>query len=77
MVEGNQSAKELLRERKVETLQGSDVRVLKKRNDVFFIRAQVIDANIGVANGILHALNPVLLPPTTLIKVELIPSKQP
>ena len=42
-VEGNQSAKELLRERKVETLQGSNVRVYKSRDRVFVNRSQVID----------------------------------
>jgi transforming growth factor-beta-induced protein len=63
VVDGNQSAKELLRERKVETLQGSDVRVYKKRNDVFVNRSEVISANVGASNGTIHVINQVLLPP--------------
>jgi transforming growth factor-beta-induced protein len=62
-VEGSQSAKELLRESKVETLQGSNVRVFKKRNDVFINRSKVIESNISASNGIIHAINQVLLPP--------------
>jgi len=61
-VEGNKSAKELLRQRKVETLQGSDVRVSKKRNDVFINRSKVIDADVAASNGTIHAINQVLLP---------------
>lgn len=62
-VEGNQSAKQLLRERKVETLQGSEVRVYKKRNDVFVNRSKVITADVTASNGTIHAINQVLLPP--------------
>ena len=63
VVDGNQSAKELLRERKVETLQSSEVRVSRKRNDVFVNRSQVIEANVSASNGTIHAINQVLLPP--------------
>jgi len=62
-VEGNQSARELLRERKVETLQGSNVRVYKWRDRVFVNRSQVITADVSASNGTIHAINQVLLPP--------------
>lgn len=62
-VEGSQSSKELLRERRVETLQGSNVRVYKWRNAVFVNRSQVITADVTASNGTIHAINQVLLPP--------------
>ncbi len=57
------TAKELLRERKVETLQGSSVRVYKSRDRVFVNRSQVLDADVTASNGTIHAINQVLLPP--------------
>jgi len=63
VLDGSRSAKQLLRERKVETLQGGEVRIYKKRNDVFVNRSEVIQANISASNGIIHAINQVLLPP--------------
>ena len=63
VVGGEQSAAELLRQRKVETLQGSDVFISKWWGRVFVNRAQVIQADIGAGNGTIHAINQVLLPP--------------
>jgi transforming growth factor-beta-induced protein len=62
-VEGSQSSKELLRDRKVETLQGSKVWVYKSRDRVFVNRSQVITADVTASNGTIHAINQVLLPP--------------
>lgn len=64
VVEGDNSARELLKERRVETLQGSSVHVYSWISRVFVNRSQVIDANISAGNGTVHALNGVLLPPT-------------
>ena len=55
--------KNLLRERKVETLQGSDVVISYWRGRVFVNRSQVIEANVRAGNGTVHAINQVLLPP--------------
>jgi transforming growth factor-beta-induced protein len=63
VVEGNQSARELLRARKIETLQGGNVRVYKSRDRVFVNRSQVITADVTASNGTIHAINQVLLPP--------------
>jgi len=63
VVDGDQSAKKLLRERRVETLQGSDVFVYKWWNRVFVNRSQVIDADVAAGNGSIHVINQVLLPP--------------
>lgn len=50
-VEGNQLAKELLRESKVETLPGCNVRVFKSRDRVFFNRSQGIAADVTASNA--------------------------
>jgi uncharacterized surface protein with fasciclin (FAS1) repeats len=64
VVSGDKSAKELLKECSVETLQGSNVHVYSWWGRVFVNRSQVIDANIGAGNGTVHAINQVLLPPS-------------
>ena len=64
VVSGDKSAKELLKERSVDTLQGSDVHVYSWWGRVYVNRSQVIDANIGASNGTVHAINRVLLPPS-------------
>jgi uncharacterized surface protein with fasciclin (FAS1) repeats len=64
VVNGDNSSRELLKARRVETLQGSRVHVYSWWNRVFVNRSQVIDANIRAGNGTVHALNAVLLPPT-------------
>lgn len=64
VVSGDKSAHELLRERSVETLQGSGVHVYWWWGRVFVNRSQVIDADISGGNGTVHAINRVLLPPS-------------
>ncbi len=63
VVDGDQSARELLRERKVETLQGSDVWVYYWRGKVLVNKSQVIDADREASNGRIHGINAVLFPP--------------
>jgi uncharacterized surface protein with fasciclin (FAS1) repeats len=64
VVSGDKSAHELLRERSVETLQGSSAHVYWWWGRVFVNRSQVIDADIAGGNGTVHAINRVLLPPS-------------
>jgi transforming growth factor-beta-induced protein len=64
VVSGDKSANELLRQRTVATLQGSNVHVNWWWGRVFVNRSQVIDANISAGNGTVHAIKEVLLPPT-------------
>jgi uncharacterized surface protein with fasciclin (FAS1) repeats len=63
VVNGDQSAKELLRERKVETLQGAEVKVYHWRGKVFVNKSQVIAADLEASNGRVHGIDAVLLPP--------------
>ena len=62
VVSGDKSAKELLRKRKIETLQGEQVVVYGSRGKVFVNRSQVIDADLEASNGTVHGINQVLLP---------------
>lgn len=64
VVSGDKSARELLSERSVETLQGSDVHVYWWWGRVFVNRSQVVSADISGSNGTVHAINKVLLPPS-------------
>jgi len=66
VVSGDKSASELLRKRKVETLQGSDVRISTWWRKVFVNRSEVIEADLKAANGTVHAIDEVLLPPAAL-----------
>jgi uncharacterized surface protein with fasciclin (FAS1) repeats len=63
VVSGDESAKELLRQRRVETLQGADVHVYQRRSHVFVNKSQVIAADLEARNGRVHGINAVLLPP--------------
>lgn len=64
VVSGDKSAKELLYQRYVETLQGKKVLVYSWWGKVFVNKSQVIDANLDASNGTVHAINAVLLPPS-------------
>jgi uncharacterized surface protein with fasciclin (FAS1) repeats len=64
VVGGDKSAKQLLRERRVETLQGSNVWVYNWWGRVYVNRSLVIDADLEASNGRVHAIKSVLLPPT-------------
>jgi uncharacterized surface protein with fasciclin (FAS1) repeats len=64
VVSGDKSAKDLLKQRSVATLQGANVHVYSWWGRVFVNRSQVIDANISAGNGTVHAISSVLLPPS-------------
>lgn len=64
VVNGEQSARELLKRFKVETLQGSAVKVYWWSGHVFVNRSKVIDANLAAGNGVIHVIDGVLLPPS-------------
>ena len=64
VVSGDKTSHALLRERSVKTLQGSNVHVSWRYGRVFVNRSQVVDANVEAGNGIVHAVNAVLLPPS-------------
>jgi transforming growth factor-beta-induced protein len=64
VVSGEKNARELLKERKVPTIDGADVFVrLGWDRNVYVNRARVIDADVAASNGIAHVIGGVLLPP--------------
>ena len=60
---GVSSAKELVRERRVETLQGSKAYVWGFFGRVYVNRSKVIDPDLRADDGIVHAIDRVLTPP--------------
>ncbi len=64
VVAEEKAAIDLIRERRVETLQGSNVYVWWFFGKVFVNRERVIDPNLRADNGIAHAIDGVLLPPS-------------
>lgn len=64
VVEGEKTAKDLVRKRRVETLQGSKAYVSWFFGKVFVNRERVIDRNLRAENGIAHAIDGVLIPKT-------------
>ncbi len=64
VVSGEKTARELLEERKVPTLEGANVFVHFGWGwEVYVNRARVINANVPASNGIAHAISGVLIPP--------------
>lgn len=62
VVDGVKGAGDLLKERRIETLQGSNVLVYHWWGKVFVNRSRVIDADLHAENGVVHAINAVLIP---------------
>jgi transforming growth factor-beta-induced protein len=63
VVAGDQSLRDLLKERHVETLQGSDVSVKWYWKRAYVNKAAVLQADVGAANGRYHVIHRVLIPP--------------
>jgi transforming growth factor-beta-induced protein len=63
VVSGDLSAAELLKLRHVETLQGDSVSVVSYWGRVYVNKSPVLQANLDAANGQIHVIGSVLLPP--------------
>ena len=63
VVAGVSSSQELVHERRVETLEGSDALVWGFFGRVYVNRSKVVDADLRAEDGIAHVINRVLLPP--------------
>ena len=62
VVAGNYSGAELLEMGTVTTLQGEELTVTTRNDDVFVNDARVVIADVPAKNGIIHAIDAVLLP---------------
>jgi uncharacterized surface protein with fasciclin (FAS1) repeats len=62
VVAGNYSGAELLEMGTVTTLQGEELTITTRNDDVFVNDARVVIADVPAKNGIIHAIDAVLLP---------------
>lgn len=62
VVAGNYSSTELLEMGTVTTLQGEELTITTRNDDVFVNDARVVIADVPAKNGIIHAISAVLLP---------------
>ena len=62
VVAGNYSSAELLEMGTVMTLQGEELTITTRNDNVFVNDARVVTADVPAKNGVIHAINGVLLP---------------
>jgi uncharacterized surface protein with fasciclin (FAS1) repeats len=62
VVAGNYSSTELLEMGTVTTLQGEELTITTRNENVFVNDARVVTADVPAKNGVIHAINGVLLP---------------
>jgi uncharacterized surface protein with fasciclin (FAS1) repeats len=63
VVDGKRRIGRLLVRRNVETLEGSNVEVEARRRGIHVNDTRIVDANNRASNGVIHAIDGVLLPP--------------
>jgi uncharacterized surface protein with fasciclin (FAS1) repeats len=59
---GRLSAKRVVKRSSIETLNGKRVRVRVRGGNVFVNKSKVVTADVRASNGIIHAINRVLIP---------------
>jgi uncharacterized surface protein with fasciclin (FAS1) repeats len=62
VAEGRLTAAKLTKRRSVKTLNGQRLAIRVRRGKVFVGGARVVTANVTASNGVIHAINKVLLP---------------
>ncbi len=70
VVEGNLTAADLATMDTVSTLQGATANVTINGETVMVGGAQVLNADIQAANGVIHAIDTVLMPPSAMMDTE-------
>merc|ERR1711998_112187 len=56
-------AADLKPSQKAKTLEGEDVRIIKRRNRIFVDNSKVVTADVDASNGVVHVIDRVLIPP--------------
>lgn len=64
VVSGRVTARTVTKLRSAETLNGARVRIRVRDGKVFVNKAKVVTADVKASNGVIHAVNRVLIPPT-------------
>jgi uncharacterized surface protein with fasciclin (FAS1) repeats len=62
VVSGRKAAKRVVKRSSVKTLNGKRVRIRVRKGDVFVDKAKVVTPDVRASNGIIHAVNRVLMP---------------
>ena len=62
VVNGRFTAARALKQKSLTTLEGGTLTVRARHNKVYVNRARVIKANVMTSNGVIHAINQVLIP---------------
>jgi uncharacterized surface protein with fasciclin (FAS1) repeats len=63
VADGRYPAKRVVKLRSIETLNGSSVKVRTRKGTVRVGGARVVKADVRTTNGVIHAINRVLIPP--------------
>jgi uncharacterized surface protein with fasciclin (FAS1) repeats len=63
VAKGELRAKKVVKRRSVKTLNGARVKVKVRRGSVKINKARIVKANVDASNGVIHAINRVLIPP--------------
>ncbi len=63
VAKGRLLAAQIEKRRSIKTLEGSRVAVRVRAGKVFINQAQVVEANVLASDGVIHAINGVLIPP--------------
>ena len=60
-------AADLKPSQKAKTLEGEDVRIIKRRNRILVDNSKVVTADVDATNGVVHVIDRVLIPPQLAI----------
>lgn len=63
VAKGELRAKRVVKRNSIKTLNGASVKVKAKRRSVKVNNARVLKPNVDASNGVIHAINRVLIPP--------------
>ena len=63
VAKGELRAKKVVKRSSIKTLNGARVKVKVRRGSVKVNNARILKANVDASNGVIHAINRVLIPP--------------
>jgi len=70
VVAGNYSSAELLEMGTVTTMQGEELTIISRNDHIFVNDARIVSADVPAKNGVIHAINGVLLPATITASMD-------
>ena len=64
VAKGELRARKVVKRSSIKTLNGARVKIKVRRGSVKVNNARIVKANVDASNGVIHAINRVLIPPT-------------